>query len=63
MHGMTSEVAGPIGPRDRYDEPVAPTRDDPFVAGVRFAGDASFAASVDALDILAADVLPLLDRR
>ena len=33
MHGMTSEVTGLIGPRDSYDEPVAPTRDDPFVAG------------------------------
>jgi probable F420-dependent oxidoreductase len=34
-----------------------------LVAGVRFAGDGSFAASVGALDTLAADVLPLLDRR
>ena len=34
-----------------------------LVAGVRLAGDGSFAASVGALDTLAADVLPLLDRR
>ncbi|BEP13138.1 glycosyltransferase 87 family protein [Acidothermaceae bacterium B102] len=33
MHGMTSESAGLVGPRDSYDEPVAPTRDDPFIAG------------------------------
>ncbi len=33
MHGMTFDGTGLVGPRDSYEAPVAPTRDDPFVAG------------------------------